>query len=399
MDAGVQSQRRRWQHSLWILCLCCFSLLALVTPTFEAQWLGERAFRELSPAQIRHLVDSPDSSKHLDTSDPSSHLSKILIPRVADTENNTLVKNHITSTLKNLNWHIEEDSFTDTTPYGEKRFTNVIATKDPDAPRRVVLAAHFDSKFFSTYPLNQFLGATDSAMPCALMLDLAEALDPLLNRRKELHEQDKFDDDDLAETTLQLVFFDGEEAFVDWTATDSVYGARHLAKRWSSSYLHPNSNRRLMPSTTEISTIEHLILLDLLGSKNPSIQNYFLDTAWLFDAMASSERRLARAGVFAGVNESDNQWRSFFIPRNEYSQNYGYIEDDHIPFMKLGVSILHIIASPFPRVWHTLRDDATALDMETMRRWNMIMRVFMCEYLGLQPDDRPSVVLRAIDDL
>jgi len=236
-------------------------------------------------------------------------------------------------------------------------------------------------------------------MPCALMLDLAEALDPLLNRRKELHEQDKFDDDDLAETTLQLVFFDGEEAFVDWTATDSVYGARHLAKRWSSSYLHPNSNRRLMPSTTEISTIEHLILLDLLGSKNPSIQNYFLDTAWLFDAMASSERRLARAGVFAGVNESDNQWRSFFIPRNEYSQNYGYIEDDHIPFMKLGVSILHIIASPFPRVWHTLRDDATALDMETMRRWNMIMRVFMCEYLGLQPDDRPSVVLRAIDDL
>jgi len=28
-----------------------------------------------------------------------------------------------------------------------------------------------------------------------------------------------------------LVFFDGEEAFVTWTNTDSLYGARHLAKQ------------------------------------------------------------------------------------------------------------------------------------------------------------------------
>lgn len=34
-------------------------------------------------------------------------------------------------------------------------FTNVIATKDPDAPRRVVLSAHYDSKYFETYPQNQ----------------------------------------------------------------------------------------------------------------------------------------------------------------------------------------------------------------------------------------------------
>lgn len=31
--------------------------------------------------------------------------------------------------------------------------------------------------------------------------------------------------------TLQLVFFDGEESFEEWTATDSLYGARHLAER------------------------------------------------------------------------------------------------------------------------------------------------------------------------
>jgi hypothetical protein len=58
------------------------------------------------------------------------------------------------------------------------------------------------------------------------MLDLAEALNKLLDERKERLESGEEDDEDVAETTLQLVFFDGEEAFKDWTATDSVYGAR-----------------------------------------------------------------------------------------------------------------------------------------------------------------------------
>lgn len=74
---------------------------------------------------------------------------------IVDTDNNTLVRNYIVETLKKLNWDVEEDSFMDETPYGMKRFTNVIATKDPEAPRRVVLAAHFDSKFYSSFPDSQ----------------------------------------------------------------------------------------------------------------------------------------------------------------------------------------------------------------------------------------------------
>ena len=62
------------------------------------------------------------------------------------------------------------------------------------------------------------------------MLDLAEALNPLLDKRMErlADEDDEMDDEDedLVDTTLQLVFFDGEEAFKDWTATDSIYGAK-----------------------------------------------------------------------------------------------------------------------------------------------------------------------------
>ncbi len=35
----------------------------------------------------------------------------------------------------------------------------------------------------------------------------------------------------LGDLGLQLIFFDGEEAFERWTRADSLYGARHLASR------------------------------------------------------------------------------------------------------------------------------------------------------------------------
>ncbi|KAL1947997.1 hypothetical protein VTO73DRAFT_13721 [Trametes versicolor] len=369
----------------WRLALLSLAALALSS---HAAKLGQRDFKPLSSKAINTLVSSPDPVRNIDPHNPASHLSKILIPRPPDTENNTLVREYIVSTLKKLKWHIEEDAFNDTTPYGVKRFTNIIATKDPKAPRRVIVAAHFDSKFFSTYPANQFVGATDSAAPCAFMLDLAEALDPLLDERQERLENGEEDDEDVAETTLQLVFFDGEEAYKQWTATDSIYGARHLAHKWSTTYIAPNAKRRLLPaSETELGTIEHLILLDLLGAPNPTILSSFVDTAWLFDAMAAAETRLAQAGAFVyGTDgaETQEKFTSFFTPR-EGVYGFGGIEDDHIPFLRLGVSVLHVIANPFPRVWHKLQDDASALDIPTMRRWNLILRVFMAEYLNLQP--------------
>ena len=134
------------------LTLLCLTLFSLSSHAFK---LGTRDFTELSSKAIAALVASPDPVRNVDPHDPNSHLSKILIPRPPDTENNTMVREYIVQTMKKLNWHVEEDSFTDTTPYGKKRFTNVIATKDPKAPRRVIVAAHFDSKFFESYPQNQ----------------------------------------------------------------------------------------------------------------------------------------------------------------------------------------------------------------------------------------------------
>lgn len=62
-----------------------------------------------------------------------------------------------------------------------------------------------------------------------MMLDLAEALNPLLEKRLsrlQHGEEEDNDEDDIEDMTLQLIFFDGEEAFKDWTDVDSIYGAR-----------------------------------------------------------------------------------------------------------------------------------------------------------------------------
>ena len=57
------------------------------------------------------------------------------------------------------------------------------------------------------------------------------------------------------DTTLQMVFFDGEEAFQDWTETDSLYGARHLAQQWQDTPLPGVEKRSGSPSETMLSTI------------------------------------------------------------------------------------------------------------------------------------------------
>jgi hypothetical protein len=44
------------------------------------------------------------------------------------------------------------------TPIGKTKFNNLVYTFDPDAPRKVVIAAHFDSKYFPSFPANQVSG-------------------------------------------------------------------------------------------------------------------------------------------------------------------------------------------------------------------------------------------------
>jgi len=80
---------------------------------------------------------------------------------------------HIKTQMTHLGWHLHDDTFVDNTPYGPKTFTNIIAVQNLSARRRLTLACHFDSKYFEQF---EFIGATDSAVPCALLIDIARHL-------------------------------------------------------------------------------------------------------------------------------------------------------------------------------------------------------------------------------
>ena len=139
---------------------------------------------------------------------------------------------------------------------------------------------------------------------------------------------------------------------------------RHLAERWENEYVSPHPRFQNDRAPTVLSTIEHLVLLDLLGAENPKIRSYYMPTRWLFDALVSVESRLDKAGLFsvsaarskkssAVPTREKKIHRSFFQPQD--TPHFGWIEDDHTPFLQRGVSVLHVISNPFPRVWHTIK--------------------------------------------
>jgi hypothetical protein len=108
------------------------------------------------------------------------------------------------------------------------------------------------------------------------------------------------------------------------------------------------------PSPTELSTIEHLILLDLLGARHPTVQSYFPETGWLFDEMISAEKTPGKGGHLSWPASTVDRYYSFPKEQTAHETVYGYIGDNHTPFLSRGVSVLHIITNPFPRVWHRL---------------------------------------------
>ncbi|CAG8764328.1 14412_t:CDS:2, partial [Racocetra persica] len=210
---------------------------------------------QISSEGLKLLTDLTDTERLKVTGE---FLKPLLITRVPGTEESVKVQKFIISNFKKLGWHIEQDNFTDHTPLGEKSFNNIIVTKDINARRRLVLAAHYDSKYFP--PPNEFVGATDSAVPCAMLIDLAHRLNPYFDHRKDVES---------ADLTLQIIFFDGEEAFESWTSTDSLYGSRHLAEKWENTYMMTTTNPD-NKARSVLDAIDVFVLLDLLGAKEPN---------------------------------------------------------------------------------------------------------------------------------
>ncbi|KAG4086536.1 hypothetical protein H8356DRAFT_1434448 [Neocallimastix lanati (nom. inval.)] len=300
-------------------------------------------------------------------------LTPLLVERVVGTESHKKVQEFIVNHFKGLQWEMEKDTFDAETPLGTKTFNNYIFTKNPLSERRIVLAAHYDSKYFKN---EVFIGATDSAAPCAILMDIAESLNFALENHQKKIERKEGKEGLKNSTTIQMIFFDGEEAFENWTNTDSIYGSRHLAEKWENEPINNSS------TITKIKSIDVLVLLDLLGTKNPSFINFYKNSEKYFNSLSDIEIMLSNQKL---LSTSSNNNNSVFFSRSDAitdSQKL-FIDDDHKPFLRKNVPILHIIPYPFPNVWHNAADNADALDENTIRDLSLIFKLFVVQQLQL----------------
>ncbi|CAN9502294.1 unnamed protein product [Ophioblennius macclurei] len=292
-------------------------------------------------------------------------LRPLLVVRYPGSDGSRLVQEHIKTTMGSLGagWEVTEDKFVWETPYGLLPFTNLIATLNPSAERRLVLACHFDSKYYpSQWHDQEFLGATDSAVPCAMMLELVRALDEELKAQKSSNPN----------LTLQLIFFDGEEALLQWSPTDSLYGSRHLAQKMVTTP-HPAG----ATDTNQLDSIDLFVLLDLIGAPSPRFGTQFPETTPWLTRFQNIEARLHSMNQL--VEHPDSV--EYFWP----NRRVAHVLDDHIPFLNKGVRVVHLIPYPFPSVWHSFNDNEQNLDRISIQNLNKILQVFVLEYLNVRP--------------
>ncbi|KAF2733097.1 hypothetical protein EJ04DRAFT_295287 [Polyplosphaeria fusca] len=341
-----------------------------------AAWSTTRvqAYKPLSDTFLK-AVPSPDADFDIDNGD--GLLAPILIPRVPGTPGQAIVQHHFVDFFQTQlpKWSVEWQNSTSRTPATgnvELPFSNLIFKREPPwvkpgQSNLLTLVAHYDSK----YTPEGFIGATDSAAPVAMLMHAARSIDKYITQMHD--EMAELGEGGTVEMDMgvQILLLDGEEAFLSWSDTDSLYGSRALAENWRT----PNPARAQYPNP--LSQISAFVLLDLLGSADPMVPSYFPTTHWAYKNMATIETRMRELGLLESTPPSP------FLPDVNGNIPAGIISDDHLPFMAGGVPILHVIPSPFPDVWHTMRDDGQHLDMPTVRDWAKIVTAFALEWLDM----------------
>ncbi|PSR94176.1 glutaminyl-peptide cyclotransferase [Coniella lustricola] len=337
------------------------------------------AYRRLSDDSLKRI---PSAGADFDIHNAAGLLAPILIPRVPDTPGSEKVQEHFVQFFaKRLPaWSIQMHNSSSKTPAtGDKlvNFRNIILRRDPPwasvgGVSRLTLAAHYDT----LYRPENFIGAIDSAAPCAMLLHVARSVDEALTKRwaamEEAGETDGLDE----EMGVQILLLDGEEAWVSWTDTDSTYGSRALAEAWETE-MHPAGSTY----KNNIEAISLFLLLDLLGAENPRIPSYFASTHWAYQHFATIEMRMRKLKLL----ETKSQ-EPFLTEADKTSSQFypGFISDDHVPFLERGVDILHMIPTPFPWFWHKMEDDGEHLDGPTMQDWGKLVTAFVAEWMELE---------------
>ena len=260
------AQKPRGRRTVWVLAaLAGTALLAGGALSLKKDSsLGEAAF-EQAKAMVSLGPRPPGSAAH----------------RTLET--------YIAGKLQAAGWAVEQDRFTADTPQGPVGMNNIVGRLQGPSDRVIILAAHYDTKW---EPQFRFVGANDGASGTGLLLALA----PVLAQRKHKH-------------SLWLVFFDGEEAFQEWSAQDSLYGSRHFSEQFQEKGLVPQ--------------VGAFLLVDMIGDRDLEILREANSTPWLTDLVWRVAGRLGHARHFANTATS--------------------IEDDHLPLLRVGVPAVDLI--------------------------------------------------------
>jgi glutaminyl-peptide cyclotransferase len=203
---------------------------------------------------------------------------------------------------------VQQDPFTASTPGGNIKMTNIIAKIPGARPDVIMIAGHYDTKLFKDF---RFVGANDGGSSAALLLELARTLGRTTPKY-----------------TYWLVFFDGEEAIrEEMSPADGTYGSRHLEQK--------------LAANGELSRVQAMILVDMVGDKDLDIRRDDNSTGWLNNLLFKTADKLGYSRYF------------------QKNQTWGGVGDDHIPFVQAGVSAVDIIDfdyGPNGGYWHTAQD-------------------------------------------
>jgi len=236
-------------------------------------------------------------------------------PRPSGSEANRRLQAYIESQLKMLRCQISFDSFTAKTPIGPVPMRNIIARFPGTSDRALVVTSHFDTKPIAGMP---FIGANDGGSSTGFLLELARVIN------SSPHADD-----------IILVWFDGEEAFGEWSDTNGVYGSRHLADKWA--------------ADGTIARVRALINVDMIGDKDLGI----IDEE---NSTPSLRRLFWRTATEMGYGQ-------YFL-----ESGFG-TEDDHAPFLNKHVPAIDLIDfdyGPDNAYWHTEKDTMDKLSAHSL---------------------------------
>lgn len=257
-------------------------------------------------------------------------------PRPAGSPQIEKARNHIEETLRRHGWDVERQSFTGETPRGPLRFVNLIARfaisgarPAPQFSQRAILCSHYDTKRFSTIA---FAGANDGASSTGALLELARvlALDPALAAQ------------------IELVFFDGEEAVVQFSDTDGLYGSRHYASQLRAAHRHAQ--------------FKFGILWDMIGDTD-------LKITLPPDSPADLTRAIHASADALGL-------------RAHFGYSERGITDDHEPLNRIArIPTINLIDFDYP-AWHTADDTLERLSPASLQKIGAVTLHHLRQALG-----------------